>query len=78
MDDATLSLTDYVLKHLDGSNTAVRKFYNRILLTDFSTAFNTIQPHIMMEKLCKMEVHPTLVLWINEFLTQQPQSMSNT
>ena len=73
VDDATLSLTNYVLEHVDNNNTAAKKFYSRILFIDFSSAFNTIQPHIMMEKLCTMKVHPTLVLWVNEFLTHRPQ-----
>ena len=73
VDDATLALTDFVLEHVDNNNTTSRKFFNKILFVDFSSAFNTIQPHIMMTKLCNMNVHPTLVLWVREFLTQRPQ-----
>ena len=73
VDDATLALTDYVLEHLDNANTTSRKYYSKILFIDFSSAFNTIQPHIMMKKLGDMKVHLTLVLWIREFLTQRPQ-----
>ena len=43
------------------------------LFIDFSSAFNTIQPHIIMQKLINMNVHPILILWINNFLTSRPQ-----
>ena len=40
---------------------------------DFSSAFNTIQPHIMMQKLISLNVNSNLILWINEFLTCRQQ-----
>ena len=73
VEDATLSLTDFVLSHVDKPNTAKQKNYVKILYVDFSSAFNAIQPHIMMQKLVNMNVNPSLILWINEFLTSRPQ-----
>ena len=73
VEDATLSLTDYVLSHVDKVNTIDQKRFAKILYVDFSSAFNTIQPHIMMQKLINMAVSPSLILWINEFLTGRPQ-----
>ena len=73
VEDATLCLTDFVLEHVDRQNTIRHKNYVKILFVDFSSAFNTIQPHIMMQKLINMNVSPSLILWINEFLTNRPQ-----
>ena len=73
VEDATLCLIDYVLKHVDKSNTADHKHFTKILFIDFSSAFNTIQPHIMMQKLQTMHVNSNLILWINEFLTNRFQ-----
>ena len=73
VEDATLALTDFVLQHVDKANTAKCKHFVKILYVDFSSAFNTIQPHIMMQKLVNMSVNPRLILWINEFLTCRPQ-----
>jgi hypothetical protein len=73
VEDATLSLTDFVLNHVDKANSTSQKHFVKILYVDFSSAFNTIQPHIMMQKLINMSVSPSLILWINEFLTCRPQ-----
>ena len=73
VDDATLSLTDFVLKHVDKPNSTSKKYYAKILFVDFSSAFNTIQPHLMMSKLNAMNVNPFLILWVNEFLTSRTQ-----
>ena len=73
VDDATLSLTDYVLKFVDKPNGANKKHFVKILFVDFSSAFNTIQPHLMMEKLNAINVNPYIILWVNEFLTSRSQ-----
>jgi hypothetical protein len=73
VEDATLSLTDYVLSHVDRPNTSKQKHYVKILYVDFSSAYNTIQPHIMMQKLINMNVSSSLILWTNEFLTERSQ-----
>ncbi|KAI4899206.1 hypothetical protein NFI96_030735, partial [Prochilodus magdalenae] len=40
---------------------------------DFSSAFNTIQPLLLRDKLMKMEVDMHLVTWITDYLTGRPQ-----
>ena len=67
-DDAILTLLHHLLSHLDHP-----KSYARVLFIDFSSAFNTIQPHLLMQKLQSMEVSPSLILWIHSFMTGRPQ-----
>ncbi len=73
VDDATLSFIDFVLRHIDKPNTSNYKRFVKILFVDFSSAFNTIQPHILMQKLNTMNVNAKLILWINDFLTGRHQ-----
>jgi hypothetical protein len=67
------------LKHLETPGA-----YARLLLIDFSSAFNTIQPHILLRKLALLNVNPFLIRWYHSFLTKRPQqvkfnsSLSNT
>ena len=67
-DDAILTMLHHLLTHLDKPKT-----YARVLFIDFSSAFNTIQPHLLMQKLLTMDVSPSLVLWIHSFMTGRPQ-----
>ena len=45
----------------------------RILFVDSSSAFNTIQPHLLISKLNKFDLNPHLTAWIVNFLTARPQ-----
>ncbi|KAI4888859.1 hypothetical protein NFI96_007029, partial [Prochilodus magdalenae] len=54
--------------HLDKGGGAVR-----VMFFDFSSAFNTIQPLLLRDKLMKMEVDMHLVTWITDYLTGRPQ-----
>ena len=47
----------------------------RILLVDFSSGLNTIQPQLMALKLLRLHVNPNLVLWIVSFLVNRTQSV---
>ncbi len=47
--------------------------YVRILFIDFSSAFNTIVPDILMDKLLYLGFHQTICTWINDFLTNRSQ-----
>ena len=47
--------------------------YARILFIYFSSAFNTIQRHVMIDKLQKLEVPAALVHWVFNFLSNRPQ-----
>ena len=73
VEDCTLSLIDYVLQHVDRPNSKDHKYFVKILYVDFSSAFNTIQPHILMQKLNGMNVSSKLILWLNNFLTDRQQ-----
>ena len=63
---ATLLHNTY--EHLDKPKT-----YVRTLFIDFSSAFNTIKPHILLSKLLNMNINPHLALWIADFLNFRPQ-----
>ena len=66
--DAVLTLTNTLYQHTD----AVR-CYARATFVDFSSAFNTIQPYKLIEKLKLLDVKPSLVLWIYDFLHGRTQ-----
>lgn len=67
VEDASLTLLDTVTKHLDSAHP-----HTRILLMDFS-AFNTVNMNTLLHHLLDLQVHPTLVLWIKNFLQDRPQ-----
>ena len=68
VDDAVTVFVDHIYSHIDSPNT-----YCRTIFVDFSSAFNTIQPKILLEKLLKMNVNKHVCAWIFEFLTNRPQ-----
>ncbi len=69
VDDATITLFNYLYKHLEGIKT-----HARLLFLDFSSAFNTIQPHILVNKLLSdFNLDAGLVKWVLDFLTCRPQ-----
>ena len=45
----------------------------RITFFDFSSAFNTIQPPLLGEKLLLMGAGGSTVSWITDYLTDRPQ-----
>ena len=73
VEDAVLVFVNNALKHMENPKTFVR-----ILFIDFSSAFNTIQPHIMVENLLSLSVNKNsinknLIAWILDFLTNRTQ-----
>ena len=68
VEDAIISLLHRGLSHLEKPGTSVR-----ILFFDFSSAFNTIQPRILKDKLEKAGVEYGLAEWILDYLTDRPQ-----
>ena len=63
VDDAILNVSNNIYSHLEKPGTCIRlMFYN------FSSAFNTIQPHLLSEKLLNMNVHASTVTWILDYL----------
>ena len=63
-----LSLLNVILEHLER-----RGSYARILFVDFSSAFNTIQSHLMIRKLTDLGVGKQFVMLIHSFLTNRSQ-----
>ena len=46
-----------------------------VLFVDFSSAFNLIQPHILLKKLVQLNVNPFLIRWYYSFLSNRPQKV---
>ena len=63
VEDAVLFLLHSLYNHLDSPLS-----YARCLFGDYSSAFNTIQPHLMVQKLKNLNIPSDLCLWILDFL----------
>lgn len=71
VDDAKAFIIDTIHKHLELPNTSAR-----LLFADFSSAFNTLQPHILAERLHhNFNISSQLILWILDFLTNRTQQV---
>ena len=69
VDDARIFILETIHKHLETPNTTAR-----LLFADFSSAFNTMQPHILAEKLItRFNLDHQLTMWITDFLTNRSQ-----
>ena len=68
VDDAVIYLLQRALSHLDTAGATVR-----IMFFDFSSAFNTIQPLLLRDKLEHSGVDHLLTSWILDYLTDRPQ-----
>ena len=69
VDDAKLFILNTLYKHLETPQS-----HARLLFADFSSAFNVMQPHILVNKLVKdFALDSSLVLWILDFLINRPQ-----
>ena len=66
--DAVNMGLQYILQHLDYPGT-----YVRILFVDFSSAFNTIVPELLHQKLTQFAVPVTTCQWIISFLIDRQQ-----
>lgn len=69
-EDAVSTLLHLTLTHLEDKNT-----YARILLVDFSSAFNTILPQQLVEKLQLLGVGTNTCNWVLDFLTERKQTV---
>ena len=61
-------MLNVILGHLER-----RGSYAKILFVDFSSAFNTIQPHLMIRKLIDLGVGKRFVMLVHSFLTNRTQ-----
>ncbi|KAI5606429.1 gastrula zinc finger protein XlCGF28.1-like [Silurus asotus] len=68
--DAISTTLHLALTHLDNKDS-----YVRMLFIDFSSAFNTIIPQHLIEKLNLLGLNTSLCNWILDFLTERPQSI---
>ncbi|KAI5090163.1 gastrula zinc finger protein XlCGF28.1-like [Silurus meridionalis] len=69
-DDAIPTTLHLALTHLDNKDS-----YVRMLFIDFSSAFNTIIPQHLIEKLNLLGLNTSLCNWILDFLNGRPQSV---
>jgi hypothetical protein len=67
-DDACILIVHTILEHLEKPNTSAR-----VLLIDFSSAFNTVKPSLMYHKLSEMSVSAQLIRWVMDFLLDRSQ-----
>lgn len=68
VDDAIIYLLNRSLSHLETSGNVVR-----ITFFDFSSAFNTIQPALLRNKLENAGLHHSMVSWLTDYLLNRPQ-----
>ncbi|PVD27363.1 hypothetical protein C0Q70_12520 [Pomacea canaliculata] len=69
VDDAKLFILHTLIKHLENPQA-----HARLLFADFSSAFNTIQPHILARRLLdEFSLDHQLVSWIIHFLVDRQQ-----
>ncbi|KAK3506912.1 hypothetical protein QTP70_031181 [Hemibagrus guttatus] len=69
-DNAITTTLHLALTHLDNKDSHVRMFF-----IDFNSAFNTIIPQHLTEKLNLLGLNTSLCNWILDFLTGRPQSV---
>ncbi len=69
-DDAISATLHLALTHLENKD-----YYDRMLFIDFSSAFNTIIPQQLINKLNLLGLNNSLCNWILDFLTGRPQSV---
>ena len=70
VDDAVALGIHYMLQHLDKP-----KSYVRMLFIDYSSAFNTIIPGKLYDKLLRMNIDTSICQWVLDFLLNRPQSV---
>ena len=66
--DACISLDYFIHSHLEKPSA-----YARVLFVDFSSAFNTIVPNILLKRLSELGVPYYLLSFIKAFLTDRQQ-----
>ncbi len=69
-DDVINGLVHLVIKHLENP-----RAYAKLLFVDFSLAFNTLQPHILLKTMQRMNVNPFIIMWFYSFLTNRSQQV---
>ncbi len=66
VEDATVTLLHLLIRHLEGKGS-----HARVLFVDFSSAFNTIQPHVLIGRLLEeFKLSYNVLGWISRFKVQ--------
>ncbi len=63
-------MVDTIASHLQQA-----KAYARVLFIDYTSAFNTMQIHLLLERLLVLGVNGVIIHWIQNFLTDRPQQV---
>lgn len=71
--DPTISIIHDVLHFLDTPSKKGDSRFVKILFVDFSSAFNTIQIHVLIDRLISMNVNANIIMWVHSFLYQRSQ-----
>ncbi len=61
-ENATLTMVDTIASHLQQA-----KSYTRVLFIDYTSAFNTMQIHLLLERLLVLGVNRLIIHWIKNF-----------
>ncbi|XP_063775362.1 probable cation-transporting ATPase 13A4 [Pseudophryne corroboree] len=69
-EDAALMVLHRVLCHLEN-----RDSYARLLFMDYSSAFNTVVPAVLVKKLLEIGYDTAICNWLSDFLTDHPQTV---
>ncbi len=69
-EDAVVTVTHLISKHLK-----TPKAHARVLFADFSSAFDTLRPHLLVHKLIDMGVNPYITKWFYSLLTNRSQQV---
>ena len=65
VDDAILHVLNNIYSHLDKPATSIR-----LMFFNYSSAFNTIQPHLLADKLMQhKKIDPATVLWVLDYIS---------
>ncbi len=67
---ATLTMVDMIAIHLQQA-----KAYAHVLFIDYTSAFNTMQIHLLLERLLVLGVNRVIIHWIKNVLTDRPQQV---
>ena len=70
VEDATLTHMELITHHLYQTGAFIK-----LLMVDFSSAFNTLQTHLLLSRLLDLDGSPNIVLWVRAFLRDRPQTV---
>ena len=69
-DDATVSLVNTLTKHIQ-----VPTHFARVLFIDFTSAFNSMQIHTLLQRLIDIGVNGGIIHLVRDFLSNRPQQV---